>query len=226
MKKSRLHTLLFILLAVTACAQEVNMKKNKEHNWSAIYFSYYQPDFLLNHSIGVGFGTKDVRFFTGFSYGRNIYGAKYNNSTDSRNYFYWGDFYGAFLRPEADIFHIGRRFTLSATCLINYSYGQSGYAFQMQDSLGAPAGNEYVQKSHTLDFFYGLNGEIKVYKNFSLGAGVLMKFFSCNVWQTRITDFRTNTSNTYNSGYNGQLDSFRYWFYPSAYLRYAIPYQR
>lgn len=226
MKKSKIPSLLFFLLAFTTSAQELITKAPKEHRWSALYFTFYDPEILLNHSIGCGFGTKDVRLSTGFSFGKNLLGAKYNYSTDSRNYLNSGDYYGAFLKPEADIVHIGKRFKLSGTCLLNYSYWKFGFSFQGQDSSGAPAGNEYFQKTNNLDFFYGLNAEITVYKNISLGAGVLMKFFSCYAGKVSITDFSTNTSSSFNFGYNGPNDSYNRWFYPSAFIRYDLSFQR
>lgn len=226
MKNNKIFSLLLFLLVIRTSAQEIKTKATKENSWSAMYFTFYDPEILLNHSIGFGFGTKDVRLSTGFSFGKNLLGAKYNYAIDNRNYFNYGDFYGVFLRPEADIVQIGKRFKLSGTCLLNYSYWKIGSSFQGQDSSGAPQGNEYLQKTNTLDFFYGLNAEIYVFKNISLGAGVLMKFFSCYAGQVNITDFSTNTSSSYNFGYNGPNDSYNRWFYPSAFIRYDLSFQR
>lgn len=227
MKKNKTLSLLLVLLVVSARSQELKTNAAKKPNWSVLYFAFYDPDILLNHSFGFGIGSEDVRISTGFSFGKNLLGAKYNYSVDDKNYFDFGDFYGAFFRPEADIFRIGNLIKLSGTCLLNYSNWNVVTSFQRQDSLGAlTGGNKYFQKTNSLDFFYGLNADIRITKNLNLGAGVLIKFFSCYAGQVSITDYGTNTSDTFKFGYNGPNDHYNRWFYPSAFIRYELSFQR
>lgn len=226
MKKSKRVVLFLLLVSASGSGQDLIHPVSHEKKWSLLYFSYYDPEILSSHSFGIGFGTEDVTLSAGFSYGKHLLAAGYNYYTDNRNYFEIGDSYGAFFRPEAELFQIGKRVTLSANCLLNYSFCKLGFSFQVPDSSGAIVGYEHLQNTHTLDFFYGLNAKLLLFKNFRLGAGVLMKFFSCYAGQVILNDFSTNTTSVSRFGYNGPNDLGNRWIFPSVFIRYDLSFRR
>ncbi|MCU0361046.1 MAG: hypothetical protein MUF75_10080 [Bacteroidia bacterium] len=232
MKKNKILSLLLFLLVVSTRAQELQTKGAEKPSWNLMYFTIYDHEIASYHSLGIGISTKDIRINAGFTFCNNELLNSFNYKQDEYNYFNSGNSYGAFLKPEFDFLKLGKHFKLSVNGLLNFTNTKLSYSNRGVDTTGAFVGFSAKQNSNAFQFYYGLNADVYITKHLSLGAGVVAKLFTYYIGQSESTNFSKGRTDDYYYrnldvfAFKNSLDPYYRWIYPTAFIRYQIPFKQ